>query len=93
MLCVCGGVGLKMLYYWGYKIEDCASVADPRPFGHGVLLVVQFQLLQLHPLLFVAGGDGFCVFFFGFPGGGGGGGGKRGGDQKPEKTGGGGVLK
>lgn len=71
MLCVCGGVGLKMLYYWGYKIEDCASVADPRPFGDGVLLVVQFQLLQLHPLLFVAGGGWFLRFLLRFSGGGG----------------------
>lgn len=72
MLCVCGEVGLKMLYYWGYKIEDCASVADPRPFGDGVLLVVQFQLLQLHPLLFVAGRGWFLRFLLRFSGGGGG---------------------
>lgn len=53
-----------MLYYWCYKIEDCASVADPRPFGDGVLLVVQFQLLQLHPLLFVAGGGMVSAFSY-----------------------------
>lgn len=63
-----GGARVKMPYYWDYKIEDCASAADPRPFGDGVLLVVQFQLLQLHPLFFVTGAM-VLRFLFRFPGG------------------------
>lgn len=63
-----GGARVKMPYYWDYKIEDCASAADPRPFGDGVLLVVQFQLLQLHPLFFVTGAM-VLRFLFRFSGG------------------------